>query len=161
MITEREEKCVSGLIKREKRTCSSREQIYLLCPHMEVAQDVKSECTSDITVISHLDIPISVMPERPFLVSFISLPKQFKTNGKTTKKKKSVWGCYRGSSPGLPFYLPSKVQCSWPKFSWKNSGNTCPAACLPPNPPGTPPSHHLPLLSTLQAQCSPCTIKQD
>lgn len=128
MITEREEKCVSGLIKREKHTCSSREQIYLLCPHMEVAQDVKFECTSDITVISHLDIPISVMPERPFLVSFISLPKQFKTNGKTTEKKKSTWGCYRGSSPGLSSYLPSKVQHSWPNLCWKNLGKHLPAS---------------------------------
>lgn len=158
MITEREEKCVSGLIKREERTCSSREQIYLLCPHMEVAQDVKFECTSDITVISHLDIPISVMPERPFLVSFISLPKQFKTNGKTTgKKKKSTWGCYRGSSPGLSFYLPSKVQHSWPNLSWKKPRET--PACLPIHLELHLPRrnlHHLPLLSTLQVQYSPC-----
>lgn len=55
-----------------------------------------------------------------------------------------MWGCYRGSSPGLSFYLPSKVQHSWPKFSRKNSGNTCPAPCLPPNPPGTPHSQEEP-----------------
>lgn len=141
MITEREEKCVSGLIKREKRTCSSREPIYLLCPHMEVAQDVKFECTSDITVISHLDIPISVMPERPFLVSFMSLPKQFKTNGKTTEKI-SMWGCYRAPQ-GFPSTCPAKFNIpgqSSPEKKKKNSGNTC----LPPNPPGTPPSQEKP-----------------
>lgn len=133
MITEREEKCVSGLIKREKCTCSSREQIYLLCPHMEVAQDVKSECTSDITVISHLDIPTSVMPERPFLVSFISLPKQFKTNGKTTKKKKNPCGVVTEGAPqGFPSTCPAKFNA--PGQSSPEKTLETPAqlpACLP------------------------------
>lgn len=51
---------------------------------MEVTQDVKFECKSYITIISHLDIPISVMSEWPFLVLFRSLPKQFKMTGKMT-----------------------------------------------------------------------------
>lgn len=75
---------------------------------MEAAQDVKSECTSDITVISHLDIPISVMPERPFLVSFMSLPKQFKTNGKTMKKKNPCGVVTEGAPQGFPSTCPAK-----------------------------------------------------
>lgn len=51
---------------------------------MEVTRDVKLECESYITVISRLDVTISVMPEWPFLVLLLSLPKQFKATGKTT-----------------------------------------------------------------------------
>jgi len=64
--------------------CGSREQIHLLCPHVEVTQDVKFEHKSYITIISHLDIAISVMSEWPFLALFMSLPKRFETTGKTT-----------------------------------------------------------------------------
>lgn len=35
---------------------------------------------------------------------------------------------YRGSSPGLSFYLPSKVQHSWPEFSWKKLGKHLPSS---------------------------------
>lgn len=158
MITEREEKCVSGLIKREERTCSSREQIYLLCPHMEVAQDVKFECTSDITVISHLDIPISAMPERPFLVSFISLPKQFKTNGKTTGEKKKIHvGLLQRELPRA-FLLPAQQSSTFLAKSLLKKPRETPA-CLPIHLELHLPRrnlHHLPLLSTLQVQYSPC-----
>lgn len=118
--------------------CSSREQIYLLCPHMEVTEDVKLECKSYITIISHLDIPISVMSERPFLVLFMSLPKQFKTTGKKyfcfLTEKRSTRGSYRGSSPGLSFYLPSKVQGSWQSSPEANLAKSClptKPTCLP------------------------------
>lgn len=161
MITEREEKCVSGLIKREKRTCSSREPIYLLCPHMEVAQDVKFECTSDITVISHLDIPISVMPERPFLVSFMSLPKQFKTNGKTTEKI-SMWGCYRAPQ-GFLSTCPAKFNIPGQSSPEKKKKTRETPACLPTHLELHLPRrnlHHLPLLSTAPVQYSPRRIKQ-
>lgn len=150
--------------------CSSREQIYLLCPHMEVTQDVKLECKSYITIISHLDIPISVMSERPFLVLFMSLPKQFKTIGKTTfvflLKKDPRGGVIEVALQGFPstclakFNTPGKALL---KPTWQKAA--CPPTYLPTCLPTYRPTwnstfpggtfllvHHLQLLSTLQVQ---------
>lgn len=150
------------LIKRKKRTCSSREQIYLLCPHMEVTQDVKLECKSYITIISHLDIPISVMSERPFLVLFMSLPKQFKTTGKTTfvflLKKETRGGVTEVTLQGFPstclpkFNTPGRalLELTWQK-----------AACPPSYLPAYLPTHlglHLPRRN-LPLSASPATAE--
>lgn len=54
------------------------------------------------------------MSEWPFLVLFMALLKQFKTTGERhfcfLTEKRPTWGSLRGSSPGLSFYLPSKIQ---------------------------------------------------
>lgn len=103
---------------------------------MEVAQDVKFECTSDITVISHLDIPISVMPERPFLVSFMSLPKQFKTNERTMgEKKKNPCGVVTEGAPqGFPSTCPVKFNIPGQSSPEKKLGKHLPSS-LPASQP--------------------------
>ena len=85
-------------------------------------------------------------------------------------EKRSTRGSYRGSSTGLSFYLPSRVQHSWPKFPWSKPGKklpahlaTCPLTCLPAWNSTFPGGtflllHHLQLPSTLQVE--PTVSKQ-